>query len=402
MTKIDLLQELWFSKKRLSLTFPKPWNVELCSMVSDKWKELFASEMVRAIDRPVAGEPLSKIAKGKKEAVILFDDMTRPTRPKLILPYILKVLEDAGIGKRHIRFIVSSGSHGAHRLDDFIKKLGKDVVGKYPVYNHNCFENCSYVGKTSTGVPLYINREFLSCDLKIGIGSVFPHVYCGFSGGGKIVIPGVSGIKTIEKFHSLIPRGSGFSEYKANACTKTMADAARLTGFQFKVDFIVNSLGKHIACFAGDPVRAHEKAVLFGKAAYKTRHGKNYDVIIANAYLKSNEADLAIYNTLRLMNPKGGIFVLVGHNPCGQVNHYLLRSFGKFIGGRRYKVGTIMNPKIKYVVFSQVKECAAFDTFDRPEDIIWKSRWSDIIRLIKKEYARPKVAVFPDATTQLI
>ncbi|NQT06215.1 MAG: DUF2088 domain-containing protein [Candidatus Omnitrophica bacterium] len=402
MKRVTILQGFWSKKREVVLTFPDKWKVDICDMAADNWKKISLREMKKAIDNPIGCEKLEFLAKGKREAVILFDDMTRPTKPYKIIPYILEKLKSGGIKKNNIRFIISTGSHGAHRLDEFKKKLGSDIVANYPVYNHNCFENCAYIGMSSSGVPIYLNKEFVSCDLKIGIGSVLPHVYCGFSGGGKIVVPGISHIKTIDKFHSLRKGISGLGKQKKNIRAGSIEEAVRMANFQLKIDFIMNTNGDEVACFAGDPISEFKEAVRLAKKAYLTPHGKDYDVIIANAYAKSNEADLAIHNVIKLLNPKRGILILITHNPHGQINHYLLRSYGKFISGRCFKIRTFLKPKVKYIIFSPYKGHSTFDTFDNPESLIWEKSWKHILKIIAGEFSRPKMAVFKDATIQLL
>lgn len=401
MKRIKIPSELWFKNDAMTLDIPDTWKIDECAMAADTWPAISDKDIEKALDLPVGSKNLESLAKGKKECVILFDDMSRPTRPYRVIPFILKRLHEAGIKRENIRFIVASGSHGTHGLADFRKKLGKEAVENYAVYNHNCFENCAYAGKTTTGIPLYVNKEFLLCDLKIGIGAVLPHLYCGFSGGAKIVLPGISGIKTIQAFHSY----GGcirYGESAANTLLKAITDAEALTKFDFKIDFIFNTYGKEVACFAGKPSLEFRKAAGSAKRAYRTRHGKRYDVIIANAYAKSNEADIALHNTLRLLNPKKGVFVLVARNPEGQMNHYLMRSYGKFIRGREYAVRTFLEPNIKYVILSSHKQLNAFDTFDKPEKLIWKKSWKEVRGMIEREFKRPKVAVFRDATMQLL
>ena len=401
MHKISITQGFWFKNRSIALTFPGNWRIDYCQALSDGYRRLSLAQIKRCVDNPIGCDRLELLARGKSEAAILFDDMTRPTRPYKVLPHLLGKLRSAGIKKENIRFIISAGSHGAHGLDDFRRKLGNATVANYPVYNHNCYENIKYIGTTTTGVPIYLNKEFLKCDLKIGIGSVLPHLYCGFSGGGKIAVPGVSGHKTIDRFHSL-KDDLVFAKYKDNLRVKTIYEAVKMSGFQFKIDFIMNTKGEEVACFAGDPVAEFKEAVKTAQTAYRTPHGKNYDVIIANAYIKSNEADIAIQNTIKLLNPRGGIFILIAQNPHGQINHYLFRSYGKFIGGKQFKVCTFLKPNVKYVIFSPYKEYNAFDTFDRPDSLVWEKSWDAVINIIKSYFYKPKVAVFSDATIQLI
>ena len=143
------------------------------------------AEIKTAITNLIGIPPIREIAKGKNEVVIIFDDMTRVTRVAEIVPFVLEELAEAGIPDNRIRFIAALGCHGAMDRLDFIKKLGEKTLARFPVYNHNAFGNCTYVGTTKTyRTEVYINEEVMKCDLKIAIGSVVPHRMRGFGGFG--------------------------------------------------------------------------------------------------------------------------------------------------------------------------------------------------------------------------
>ena len=144
-------------------------------------------EIKTALRQPIGTPPIRELAKGKEEVVIIVDDTTRGTKSATIVPFVLEELAEAGITDEHIRFIIGYGMHGALDREHMVKKLGEEVVARFPVYNHNPFAGCSFVGTTSTyKTDVYLNDEVLGCDLKIAIGSVVPHSMSGFSGGGKI------------------------------------------------------------------------------------------------------------------------------------------------------------------------------------------------------------------------
>jgi nickel-dependent lactate racemase len=145
---------------------------------------------------------LEELVRGKKQAVIVFDDMTRPTPVKDVAPHIVESLHRAGLRKDQIRFIWALGAHGAYDMLNARKKLGEMIVENNAVYNHNPYENTVRIGRTPTGVELWFNKEFLACDLKIGIGCITPHVHAGYGGGAKLIFPGVAGIESINQFHN--------------------------------------------------------------------------------------------------------------------------------------------------------------------------------------------------------
>ena len=116
--------------------------------------------------------------------------------------------ERAGIGDGQIRFVCALGSHGALTRPDFVKKLGEEVVSRFPVFNHNLVGNCTLVGTTSLGTELYINSEVVGCDYKIAIGSRASRS-AGFGGGAKIILPGVASFETIRAMHRMKPADPG-------------------------------------------------------------------------------------------------------------------------------------------------------------------------------------------------
>ncbi|HEX9976208.1 MAG TPA: lactate racemase domain-containing protein, partial [Dehalococcoidales bacterium] len=99
-----------------------------------KLPALKPEEIRAAVTNLIDLAPIRELARGKKEVVIIFDDMTRVTRTAEIVPFVLEELALAGIPDNKIRFICALGNHGASTRVDFAKKLGEDVVARFPVY----------------------------------------------------------------------------------------------------------------------------------------------------------------------------------------------------------------------------------------------------------------------------
>ncbi len=202
MNTISLPQLPWHGMKELKLSLPDSWQVELYHMAGWNRPAMKPEEIKAAITNPIGIAPIRELARGKNEVVIIFDDMTRATRLAEIAPFVLEELSKAGIPDNKIRFVCALGCHGAHNRLDFAKKLGEEILARFPVYNHNPFAHCTYVGTTNTyKTKVYINEEVMKCDLKIGIGLVVPHPASGFGGGGKIILPGVASYEAIEYNH---------------------------------------------------------------------------------------------------------------------------------------------------------------------------------------------------------
>lgn len=400
---LRLPREFWFRRDEWELEIPQAWDLSVCRMHGDGRPVLSEREIERRISRPAGTAPLKELAKGRKEVAIVVDDMTRPTEASMIIPLVLRPLLDAGISPDNIRFLFSLGSHGAHDREDFRKKLGEDVVERFRVYNHNCYENCVEVGRTRRGVPLKINAELMRCDLKIGIGAILPHLYVGYSGGGKILLPGMAHIDTIDRFHSsLLPDQKG-KVGDSNPLCSDIEDAVRLTGFDFKVDVLVNTRGQVVDLYAGHPMSAYREGILAAEKIYRSEFHCGQDVVITNAYLKANEGDIAMLLGFRSLKEKGGTCVLVMSSPAGQMTHYLMRSFGKYIGGRQWVTRSHLPEETELIVLSEYPDRTSFDSFDGEAGILWMKRWEEVLEhLNRKHTGKVKACVYPDGTVQYV
>ena len=233
------------------------------------------TEIKEKIEQPLGGPQLEKMAMDKRQAVIVFDDMTRPTPVRAVAPYILKSLHRAGMKKDQIRFVWSLGAHGAYDMISARKKLGGEIVENYGVYNHDPFQNTVRMGRTPTGLELLFNREVIACDLKIGIGCISAHVHVGFGGGAKIILPGIAGIESINQFHNQFyrdPGRAGLGNFDDNIMRAECDAAGDITGLNFKVDCLINRRGEITNLYAG-PFRAtHRAGAEEGKEHYGIPH----------------------------------------------------------------------------------------------------------------------------------
>jgi nickel-dependent lactate racemase len=166
----------------MELPFPEGWEVEVCNFSGHDRPAMNGDQIRAAVAAPVGMPPLKEFARGRKEAVVIFDDITRPLRAAKIVPYVLEELAEAGIQDQRIRFIAAVGTHGPMDRMALAKKLGEATLARFAVYNHNAHDNCTYVGTTSRGTKLLVNAEVMRCDLKIAIGGVTPHTMTAFSG----------------------------------------------------------------------------------------------------------------------------------------------------------------------------------------------------------------------------
>ena len=403
--EICLPQLLWYGNTTLKIDLPDDWDVEFCPMRGGQRAPLTIEQMGAAVRNPIGSPPIKELARGKRNAVIIFDDMTRPTRTFEIAPTIVKELVAGGIEEEDISFVCALGTHGALTLNELRKKIGTDILKRFRVYNHNPYENCVEVGTTSRGTKLSINREVMEADLKIGIGCVTAHAQVGFSGGGKLILPGVAHIDSIAHYHLEVeaqaPETTGLGNFDRNVLRFNIEEAAQMAQLDFKVDVIVNGRGATTAVFAGHFLEAHQKAVEVAKDVYATEpRPRNKDIAIANAFVKANEMGISILLGGLALENATGTMVIIANAPEGQVVHYLLGRFGRNFGGRQYPI-TPIPEGLNVIAVSPYMEKTFADWFSNPEVVTLTSHWDQALDLLKSSYGSgARVAVIPDATVQ--
>jgi lactate racemase len=409
MKKISVPSRLWYENHERVLTFPDRWEITNLNSPGFERPGLTADQIKEKIKRPVAGPPLEEIARGKKQAIVVFDDMTRPTPVKDIAPHVTSALHQAGLKKDQIRFMWALGGHGAYDLINARKKLGEEIVENYAVYNHDPFQNTVRVGRTPTGVELWFNREFMACDLKIGIGCITPHVHLGFGGGAKLILPGVAGIETINQFHNQLsrdPSRTGLGNFENNIMRAESDAAGDAVGLNFKVDCLVNRRGEITNLYAGPFKTTHAAGAEEGKEHYGIPVASGFDLTICNAYGKANESAIALGLGLQTLKPKEGVAVLISDAPEGQVPHYVFRAWGSDYGGRQYSPrnpGFIQYLIKKLIVMAPYPDRTGLDMICHADDAVFVKTWPECLDRLEKDFPEEaKVAVLQDGTMQYI
>jgi len=409
MNNISLPQLAWAETKEREFAVPARWKIETCDMAGAGKPALKAAAIRAALEKPIGAKPLAELAKGKKEAVIIFDDMSRVTRTYEIVPHVIRALHEGGVGDDHIRFVCALGCHGALTRVDFAKKLGEDIVARYPVYNHNPFGNCVAVGTTRTyRTEVYVNEEVMRCDIKVAIGGTVPHPLSGFGGGGKIILPGVTSFATTqhnhhETYHDMVDKRGKLGQgiFDENPMRFDIEEAAELAGLDFIINILFNKWGEPAAIFAGALKPAFAAAVAEAKKHYFTPRVMDRDISIANSFIKGNEASLGLGIAHRAIAPKGGDLVLIANEPAGQVVHYLLGPFGENSFGPEHQTSFVPAYVNRVIIFTEYPDMAGRGWYAKSDKVFFMDRWEDVVRVLKSDYpGAASVAVFPNSEIQ--
>jgi len=242
----------------------------------------------KAIENPINSKPLSEIAKGRDSACIVISDITRPVPNKIILPPILDILEKNGIPRENIVILISTGIHRANEGDELIELVGKEIVDKYRIVNHFSQhpETHNYLGETSNGTPVYLDKTYLEAELKILTGLIEPHLMAGYSGGRKSICPGISSIETMKIMHGpeiLEHPNSHPGILDGNPFHEEATEIAQIAGVDFIVNVVINDERQIIGIFAGDLVEAHLAGTKLVERFFKVSIEKPVDIVLISS-----------------------------------------------------------------------------------------------------------------------
>lgn len=278
-----------------------------------------AREIQHALENPIGTGPLHLAARGAKRVVIVADDMTRQTPNPLIVPLILNELNRAGVSDQHISVLIALGTHREMTFEEISRHFGPEVMARVKVFNHQWQDPSQLIdlGCTANGTPIQINRAALEADFLIGLGSIVPHHIPGYSGGAKIIQPGISGAQTTGATHFLSTRTRrsylGLAENPVRSEMEAVADQA---GLKFILNVVQDSSGKMIGAFAGDYVLAHRAGVFLAQQVYGVTVPAPVEIVLAG----SHPCDLEFWQAHKSLYPAdilvkdGGIIIVV--TPC--------------------------------------------------------------------------------------
>jgi nickel-dependent lactate racemase len=379
----------WYGDGRhhghFELTFPDGWDVAAFHMRGGA--DIGDAGIRAALAAPVGAPRLRDVARGRRTAAILIDDLSRPTPSWRLLPYVLEELAAGGIGEDHVRIIAALAAHRPMTRGDFVKKVGLEIVERMQVCNHDAYENLEFLGYSSRGVPVFVNRDYMACEVRIALGMITPRG--GFFGGGaKLLIPGACGQPTIMANHRYIREG--FREH--------LDEVARLAGLQYIVNPLLGEELEVIGLVAGEPAAAFARGVEMGRELYRTPVPERpVDVGIFNAFPKDTEllqAPLALvpmHGHAEMLAPDASV-VIASASPEGLGWHSVLGPGTQLAGRPSARKGTI--------VFSP--GCNRWDVRAKfGEEALHRRTWAEVVAELGRRHGdRPRVAVFPAGALQ--
>jgi nickel-dependent lactate racemase len=279
----------WDRARPQQFAAPADWRIQHHRMHSAP--ALTESEIESAFDAPVGAPPLGALAAGRISAAIAIDDATRPTRTAALLGPIVNRLLAAGISLDNLTVLVATGAHRPATPREIELKVGRELLTTVRVVSHDPVGDLVDTGVQLGGVPVRINRRFAEADVRIGVGAVLPHPFAGFSGGGKIVIPGLADLDVLVRTHKYALMGlSGGAQLEGNRFRTEMEAAVRRIGLHWTVNVAVNAECETAHLSVGDMVAAHRQAAGAARRIGMTPAPvRRLDGLILNAYPKDTE-----------------------------------------------------------------------------------------------------------------
>ncbi len=278
------------------------------------------SAVLEAMSQPAGCMSLADEVRYRRarKAVIIVNDITRPTPYDIMLPPILDELAVAGICDENICFLIATGIHRAMAPDEIAAMLGQELTCRFRAINHDCDDsaNLIYLGTLSHGTDFCVNRAALEADIVVGTGIITPHYFAGFSGGRKSILPGVAARRSISHNHSLMTSEHATAcSVSANPVSQEMMEAARMAGLDFILNVVVDAEGRVCAAVAGDTEEAWLNGVSICQECSAVGIDRVYDVAVAGAGgtpkdINVYQAQKALENAQRAVRP-GGTVILV-------------------------------------------------------------------------------------------
>lgn len=239
-----------------------------------------------ALARPIGTPPLAELARGRDSACVVISDFTRPVPNPIILPPMLAILEEAGVPREKITILIATGMHRPNLDQELIDLVGPEIADNYRVVNHYCqnAEEYRQIGEIDSH-PIEINTHYLEADLKILTGLIEPHMYAGFSGGGKAILPGISSFNTMVFMHSfamIADPGVRNCVLEGNPFHAAVLKVAGLAGVDFLLNVVINKERRTAGVYGGHYDQAHLAGCELVKAHSSTTLAELADLVITS------------------------------------------------------------------------------------------------------------------------
>jgi len=262
-----------------------------------------AASIAATLNRPMGCPPLHDLVRPSDRIAIVFSDLTRPMPSDRVLPVLLRSLE--GVSRERITMINGLGTHRAKTPQELEEILGRDIARHYAIAQHDAWAEDELIdlGRTRHGHRATVNRHYLEADVRILTGFIEPHIFAGFSGGPKAVLPAVAGIDAIMDNHGYAmlnhPKATwGYTD--GNPVWEEMLEVALMTRPTFLLNVTLNRHRAITGVYAGDLVAAHRAGVEAVRRTAMVAVDAPFDVVLTTN--SGYPLDINLYQAVKGMS----------------------------------------------------------------------------------------------------
>ncbi len=273
--------------------------------------------LLRALRNPVGVPPLrDAVPRGATVGISVCDITRAQPRPQMLRA----ILEEMPhVRPEDITVFIATGTHRGNTSEEVEAMLGPDLAGELRVVMHDARDPASlaFLGETSKGVPVWLNHEWVDTDFKITTGFVEPHFFAGFSGGPKMVAPGLAGLDTVMVLHDAERIGHPRAVWgvtEGNPVHDDVREIARLTGVDFALDVTLNREQQITGVFAGDLPLEHASACEAARRDAMQPVEKPFDVVLTTN--SGYPLDQNLYQSVKGMSAAAEVVKPGGHIIC--------------------------------------------------------------------------------------
>ena len=250
--------ELLYGRGTLPISLP----TEQVTLIEQPPLQALADEkaaFLEALQHPIGRPPLVDLVQSGQKVALAIPDGTRPLPSHKLLSWLFEAL--AGIELEYT-IVIGTGSHRPNTREELIQMLGQEIVDTVRIVNHSStdFETMKAVG-TRDGGEVWMNRYAAEADVVIGMGFIEPHLWAGFSGGYKALMPGIADIHTIAHYHRgeiILDPGSTWGNLEGNPTQALIRQYGSLLPMDFLINISMTRERGIMGYYCGDPIAAHE------------------------------------------------------------------------------------------------------------------------------------------------
>jgi nickel-dependent lactate racemase len=311
--------EIPYGNSQMKASIPNDIKIQLIDPPLTKIKREAKDLLKKSMDNPIGTKKIEELVSVEDKVAIVVNDHTRPGPYSLMLQEILNRFKKIGISENNLTILFATGSHRSPTKEEIIDLIGEEISNNIKHFSHNFLDerNMKYFGKTSTGMPVYLNRLVVEADFVITLGLIAPHQTAGFSGGRKSIVPGVASFKTLKIHHSFPyrPYDPTIGVIRDNLFHDSALEVAKKLPVNYILNVVFDSHKKIVGFVAGDVEKAFNEGIKIAKKYCTVEIEEKADIVIASP--GGYPRDLNLYQSQKalgateILSKKNGIIILV-------------------------------------------------------------------------------------------